>query len=510
MTASGRIALRQHRCDGVPRGLHVRNGSRLLGQSQATSAGSVLDDGGRAGPADNGCAPTATMAVDLDPAEHESDATTRADGIGTERRLRILMCAFACEPNRGSELGVGWNLAKAMATHHDVWVLTRTSSRDAIVKELDARPVPGLNFLYFDLPRWCGWLDRRGLGERAVYTLWQIFGAPRAARYVRDLDIDVVHHVTYNQYRGPLIGYFLSAPFLAGPVGGAESVPLPFYRDLSWGSRCRELVRRLAPDAFYIRLSAALRREPMHFVFSNEQTRARVAGNKRAAESLAASVLPAIAVDPTEFPAVESASDARALPPHDGLRLIYVGRAEDWKGLKVLLRAVAMANRHLATAQWCSLRIVGIREAAEAQRILGMATELGVADAVTLTPFLPRADLLRLFSSVDLFVYPAFRDSGSMAVLEASAMGCPSVFFDTPGQEHHPPEACVRVPMGESYMANVEAMAAAILAAASDRGSLTKIGRLARGYVHSKMTWSHHAAALSESYARLLAARRRS
>ena len=70
-----------------------------------------------------------------------------------QRLTRVLISAYACEPQRGSEPGVGWHWAVEAARHHDVWVLTRSAFRDAIERETARRPVPGLRFAYFDLPR---------------------------------------------------------------------------------------------------------------------------------------------------------------------------------------------------------------------------------------------------------------------------------------------------------------------------------------------------------------------
>ena len=40
------------------------------------------------------------------------------------RRLKILVSAYACSPVRGSEPGIGWGFIKALAEHHDLWVIT--------------------------------------------------------------------------------------------------------------------------------------------------------------------------------------------------------------------------------------------------------------------------------------------------------------------------------------------------------------------------------------------------
>ena len=39
--------------------------------------------------------------------------------------MRVLLSAYACEPGKGSEAGVGWNSLRQVARYHDVWVLTR-------------------------------------------------------------------------------------------------------------------------------------------------------------------------------------------------------------------------------------------------------------------------------------------------------------------------------------------------------------------------------------------------
>jgi hypothetical protein len=40
-------------------------------------------------------------------ASHESRGAKKSDA----RRLKVLISAYACEPGRGSEAGVGWNVA---------------------------------------------------------------------------------------------------------------------------------------------------------------------------------------------------------------------------------------------------------------------------------------------------------------------------------------------------------------------------------------------------------------
>lgn len=50
--------------------------------------------------------------------------------------MKILLSAYACEPNKGSEPGVGWGWATELAKHHQVWVLTRDNNQPVIEEYL--------------------------------------------------------------------------------------------------------------------------------------------------------------------------------------------------------------------------------------------------------------------------------------------------------------------------------------------------------------------------------------
>ena len=65
--------------------------------------------------------------------------------------LRVLVSAYACEPGRGSEPGIGWNVVRELAREFDVCVVTRDSNRASIeAHDLgDFERIP--RFVYHDL-----------------------------------------------------------------------------------------------------------------------------------------------------------------------------------------------------------------------------------------------------------------------------------------------------------------------------------------------------------------------
>ena len=52
-----------------------------------------------------------------------------------KNRIRVLISAYACEPNKGSEPGVGWNWTLQMAKMDEVYVITRSNSYRNIFTE---------------------------------------------------------------------------------------------------------------------------------------------------------------------------------------------------------------------------------------------------------------------------------------------------------------------------------------------------------------------------------------
>ena len=88
------------------------------------------------------------------------------------QKHKVLLSAYACEPNRGSEPGVGWNWAIEIAKRgHDVVVLTRKNNREVI--ESNENTPFNLNFIYYDLPSSLMWL-KKVFGVQLYYFLWQI------------------------------------------------------------------------------------------------------------------------------------------------------------------------------------------------------------------------------------------------------------------------------------------------------------------------------------------------
>jgi len=114
------------------------------------------------------------------------------------------------------------------------------------------------------------------------------------------------------------------------------------------------------------------------------------------------------------------------LPP-DAPFLLNVAKLRAAKGQTVLLRAMRTIANALPSAH---LAIAGA-ESDAAQRVKDLRAELGLEQNVRLLGF--RRDAVELLSDADVFVLSSLREGLPIALLEAMALGVPSIVTDVGG-----------------------------------------------------------------------------
>jgi glycosyltransferase involved in cell wall biosynthesis len=335
---------------------------------------------------------------------------------------RILLSAYACAPERGSEPGVGWNWATDLASQgHQVHVLTRRSNRGAIEAVRTPRGLPNLHFWYCDLPGALQSWKRLPGAIYLYYLLWQWLAYRRARQLHREHGFDIVHHVTFVSLRGPSFMGRLGIPFYFGPVSGGECVPRHLRHSLGWRARAFERLRDL--DNLWIKVDPLMRatfRRAQRIYLTSEESLALIPPRFREK----CSVRLAVGLGRNEL-ALTSRSPLRA---GASLDCLYVGRLLEWKGLALALRALAAAKQQAA-----AVRLTLIGEGPAKGKLQALAGELGIEEQVAFVPWLPHPEIQQRFRRHHVFLFPSLRDSGGMAVLEALANGLPVVCTDRGG-----------------------------------------------------------------------------
>jgi glycosyltransferase involved in cell wall biosynthesis len=337
--------------------------------------------------------------------------------------MKIMLSAYACEPNKGSEPGVGWHWALELAKlGHEVWVLTRANNQSNIEAAWQNADKPAkLHFVYYDLPAWVKRWKKGNRGVHLYYLLWQ-WGAYRLAKRIHaDRHFDRVHHVTFVSVRQPSFMGNLGIPFIFGPVAGGEAAPWRLRWGYGWRGLLLDGLRDVANSL--VKFDPLMWRtfaQAEKIWVTSEQTRALVP--KRywhktgiqlaiASESLEAPLLPRPAFEPGKR-----------------FQLLYIGRFVYWKGMHLGLRAFAKLLKNLPHAR---LTLVG--KGPDEQRWRKQANDLGIAGQIDWIPWVRRDKLADLYQTHDIFFFPSLHDSGGMVVLEAMAYGLPVVCMDLGG-----------------------------------------------------------------------------
>ena len=403
------------------------------------------------------------------------------------RRLNILLSAYACEPGRGSEPGVGWNWARHLSRDHEVWVLTRENNRAAIEAALEEESLPGAHFVYFDLPPWARFWKRSSFGLRTYYYLWQAGAWLTARRLARHVSFDLVHHVTFVKYWMPSFVSLLGPPFIWGPVGGGESAPAAFRSAFSLRGRVYELARSMArmvgsADPF---VAMTARRAAIGFA-TTEDTAVRM----RALGCRDVRIFPEAALSEEDFRKLGGTSPSGHAP----LRIVSIGGLLHLKGFDLAMRAFArFAENGRAGEYW----LVG--DGPERGRLERLARSLGIAERVRFWGLVPRERAIELLASSDILVHPSLHDSGGWTCLEGMAAGKPVVCLDCGGPAQQvTAETGIRVPATTPEQA-VRDLACAFETLALNPDLRARMGEAGRARVLRDFCWSTRPARLLRS-----------
>ena len=351
---------------------------------------------------------------------------------------KVLISAYACAPDRGSEGGNGWYYPSLVSQQgYEVWCLTQAAGRQEIEQKMLASPYPNLHFVYVGVPDWVNRSYRRGLfGMYFHYIYWQWAALQTARRLSRQHCFAVVHHVSYTSLQLGSFLYRLKRPFIYGPVGGGQQAPRAmrhYFKGYWLKEQARALVSRLLlrfnPGCYQSVRYAA------YVLAWNEDTRRMIAslGRTRAVAKEFGGV-GQIFIPPGPV----------HRPPHGTLELVWVGRLMPRKALELSLHGLSKVDPRLPV----HLTVVGDGEMGEYVR--GYLAAYQLHDRVTWVGKVGYEQVKEYYRKADVFLFTSLRDTGPAQLLEAMAYTLPVVTLALHGQAELVSDATgIRVPVTE-------------------------------------------------------------
>lgn len=354
--------------------------------------------------------------------------------------MKVLLSAYECRPDEGSEPGIGWGWVKQLLLNgHEVWVLTKKSNQRAIEKKLALSPLEQVHFVYYDLPRVVHWWFLSNLWpfriwpfESGKYLLWHIWHFPYhffwqyfAYQHVKPIssaqNFDLVHHVTFATLtRSSFMGE-LGMPFFFGPGGGGERAPFRIRTFLNVKHWLFEFLRDFS--ILLAKINPFLWRafSKATIIYATTEQSKKIVPTWYRTKVIVKSQL---GIDES----VLSTSDRKRVVDGAPIRFLYVGRFIYWKGLDLGIKAFGKLCHEFDNVE---LTLIG--NGPEEGGLRSIVEHAGVSENIHWLPWVKQSELASLYLDHDVFLFPSLHDSGGLAVIEAMASYLPVICLDLGG-----------------------------------------------------------------------------
>jgi glycosyltransferase involved in cell wall biosynthesis len=395
-------------------------------------------------------------------------------------RLKVVLVAPNVDGTDVGEAYVAFKWAEALAEITDLTVLSfQRPGRSALAAQL-----PGARVVTWAEPQWA---VRNGRLNSMLKPAFPIF-ARHVRRWMAEAaaqgeHFDIAHQIMPQapRYATPL--RHSTVPYVLGPIGGALDTPSAFRAETGTAPL---FTRLRALDGWRLRHDPALR--------AGYTNAALVLGVAPYVRDVLADV-PLQRFESVLELGIDELAPETIRPAIPGqLKLLHVGRAVRTKGLRDVVRAMAL----LRDRPGITLTSAGGGE--EVALCQAEAARLGVANRCTFLGRVPRDEVERLYASHDVFAFPSFREPAGGVLYEAMRWGLPIITAARGGPDSIIDDRCgLRLPVTDphTYAADV---AQAIRSLDDDPALRQRLGRGARAKVRREGLWPMQARALVAHY----------
>lgn len=336
-------------------------------------------------------------------------------------QLSILINAYACSPNMGSEPGMAWNWCVNLAKYCELHIITEGEFRDKIEAILPTLSQgKNMHFYYNPVPeeiRKMCW-NQGDWRFYKYYKEWQWKTYLIAKDICQKTQIDILHQLNMIGFREP--GYLWKIPdipFIWGPVDAKESFPMAYLEGANLKTK---LFMQLKNAITKWQLQHAKR---VHMAVKRASYVISASSNSQQAFKkyfqIESPLLNETGCYIQERPIIDKSKK-------EYLDVLWVGKLDFRKQLGLALRSIAKTkNPHI------KLHIVGGGNSLPYQ---ALAKELGIETQCKWHGAVSHEEVQRIMQESDVFFFTSVAEGTPHVVLEAIGNNLPIVCFNTCGQ----------------------------------------------------------------------------
>ena len=406
-------------------------------------------------------------------------------------RLRVLLIAPDANPKSICGPLIGYSQAKALAELHDVTLVIRSNTEEALRRSQGA--LHSVEVIKLKrLERIYAWslrsIFKNNYENHALEAFrypfyiafeWQAWRQLRGRIMGGEFDI-VLRLLPVTPVLPSPFAFFLRngpIPFVIGPINGGLPWPPGFSQLQSqkqWISGFRNLYR-------YLPFARSAYHHATAIIAGSSQTYAEFAAHRHKLF-----FLPENGIGGSLY-----SRAPRSSTPGAKLELIFVGGLVPRKACDLALRAAApLLREDLA-------RFTVIGGGPERERLEQLTRSLGIENAVSFRGSVKHEEVLGRLQSADVLVFPSLRDFGGGVVFEALALGAVPVVVDFggPGDIVHS-SVGYKVPL--TTEADIVSQIEKVLRdLAGNRDLLDRLRQQGMAYARERLTWDAKAQILT-------------
>lgn len=347
--------------------------------------------------------------------------------------MRILINAYACCPNMGSEPGMGWNWCVNLARYCELEIITEEEFRDKIEEAISKLP-QGKNMRFHYNPvsdkirRMC-W-NQGDWRFYKHYKEWQWQTYLIAKDICSKEHVDVLHQLNMIGFREPGYLWKLSQetgiPFVWGPIGGLKQFPKGFLRQAGLKQMLFNGIKNTV-NVLQLKFSKRVN-EALHTasaLISSIPDSQRAIKKYKGLDSV---IIPETGCFPSEIYDNPERFKCKCL------RLLWVGKFDYRKQLEIAIASVAKVARDLVlTPEEIQLIVCGTGNSNQVEYYYQLAKEMNIDDYVDWKGQCAHEDISDEMQKSGMLFFTSISDDTSTVVMEAISNHLPVLCHDAMG-----------------------------------------------------------------------------
>lgn len=337
--------------------------------------------------------------------------------------LSILINAYACSPNMGSEPGMAWNWCVNLAKHCELHIITEGEFRDNIEKVHPTLP-QGKNMHFYynpvsdEIRKMC-W-NQGDWRFYKYYKEWQWKTYKIAEEICSQTHINILHQLNMIGFREP--GYLWEIkgiPLVWGPIGGLKQFPTNYLEGCSLKMKIFNHLKNfinICQIKYDVRINQAFKRADL--LISSIPDSYKAIKKYKGLNSI---IIP-------ETGCFDFKESEERDFYNEKLHILWVGKFDFRKQLSLAIKAIKETqnpNLHLD--------IYGTGNANQIKEYKEVAQTLQIENQITWHGSQPNTKVLEAMRKSHAFLFTSISEDTSTVVLEAVSNQLPVVCFNTCG-----------------------------------------------------------------------------